>query len=317
MKKYAFAFMSFFLVTLAKAQSPTFTLSNGTFSYLSGATPVMKDSVWDDPELWKTADRTINLGFTFNAFGKSITAFRWEQGGISYKQVDTVVYIGYQDIDMCDLGYGTKNAMSPLSMKTEGSSGNLIVKLQFRRFGIWDDWNSNGSFSDSGEMQIWIYQNPQKIELHFGKSTITDVTGYYSDGIKLVAAKYDDDGRTSGIKLNGQAMNPTVYSFDDTGNRKMQSWPEANTVYVFSFSPASVQQFDGSLSHVFYNGNALIFEPKFNENSLIHIYAADGREVKTEAIRNQSVTTVGLVPGIYMVKSDQFPLGSYRFVVTQ
>ncbi|MBS3914567.1 MAG: hypothetical protein KG003_08710 [Bacteroidetes bacterium] len=299
------------------SQSPTFSIGSDTYSSLVGATPVMKDSVWDDPDVWKTSERNIPLGFTFHAFGKNITTFSWEQAGVSFRDVDTVVYIGFKDFDMCDLGYGTQNAMSPISRKLEGTAGFHIMKLEWRRFGIWDDWSQNGKFSDSGYVQLWIYESSRKIELHFGKSNFSDLTTIYPDGVSLIAAKYDDDGRTSGIKLDGQAANPTVYSFDDTSDRSIKSWPVQNTVYIFSFGSAGMNDISKSLQNAYYFDHKLMLKSVQKEMLNLNIYNPSGQCIQHVEVRDGVAEVSDLKPGMYIAKPDSGAVGFLRFVVLE
>jgi hypothetical protein len=282
-----------------KAQNPVFSKTTQQYARLTGATQVMKDSVWDDPSDWKPSEQSIPLGFTFKAFGKNINSFLWEQGALFYRDNDTVINIGF-DADLCDYGYGTKTSKSPLFYKKEGTAGNFIVKLEWRSFGFWDEWNKNGSCKDSANLQIWIFQNPQKIEMHFGPKNIANFSSWFGKKVPLTCAKYDIVGNTAGIALDGDPINPTTHAFADTGTRGLTSWPVGNQVYVFTFGLADrITDFNqNTFGNDYYFGNS-VYSESTSTGTELKIFSVDGKQVGQSFFSNAKALIGPLKPGVY------------------
>ncbi|MCC7299069.1 MAG: T9SS type A sorting domain-containing protein [Bacteroidia bacterium] len=297
----ATAVLGFFSMA-AVAQSPVFSKKGEQYVKLSGATQVQKDSVWDDFEDWKPADKEIQLGFDFFAFGRKITAFEWSDGAIKYRFGDTLINIGLQ-ADLCDWGYGTKNAKSPLYKKTEGSTGNRIVKLEWHRAGIWDEWSKSGSCKDSVSLQIWIYESPQKIEMRFGPRVVANFSTWFPDKLPVLCARYDEFGNTSGLVLDGAPAAPNTFPFADTGTRGITAWPAANQVYVFDFSLTGGVNDVPNLGDIWFANNTL-----FTTNPVateVIIYTLDGRKVYTGSTTDRSLQIQGLTSGLYILSAGK------------
>lgn len=284
------------------AQNPIFSKKGEQYVKLSGATQVQKDSVWDDLSDWKPSDRQIALGFVFKAFNRSISTFEWEDGAIEFRFGDTVIKIGL-DADLCDIGLGGKVAKSPIFKKTEGTNGNRIVKLEWNRFGIWDEWSKNGVCKDSANLQIWIYENPQKIEMRFGPRVVTNFSTWFPDKLTVLCARYDEFGNTSGIVLDGAPAAPNTFPFADTGTRGITAWPAANQVYVFDFSLTGGVNDVPNLGDIWFANNTL-----FTTNPVateVIIYTLDGRKVYTGSTTDRSLQIQDLTSGLYILSAGK------------
>lgn len=282
------------------AQSAVFSKKAEAYSNLTAATQIAKDSVWDELDQWKTADRTLNLGFNFNAYGKSFNSVFVEQGAVYFKQVDTVVFFGLF-ADLCDYGFGTKTPKSPISYKKEGTAGNYVVKIEWKAFGFYDDWYLNSSCKDSAHLQLWIFENPQKIELHFGPRNIADFKALFPDKLSVWCARYDAAGNTQGIVLDGAAINPTTFPYADTGTRGLTGWPVANQVYAFTFSTASNADMAQNTMNFWVNQRQLMGNNLENGNA--RVFALDGRELASYQITNRSIQIGQNIPaGLYIIE---------------
>lgn len=295
------------------AQSPIFSKTAQSYPVLNGGTRVMQDSIWDDPEQWKPAERNIPLGFTFKAFGKDINTFLWEQGAVLYRDGDTSIGIGL-GADLCDYGFGTFTARSPISWKRDGSAGNYIVKLEWKSFGFWDEWADGGSCIDSASMQLWIYENPQKIELRFGTRKINNFDKWFPDKLRVICAKYDNQGNTSGIVLDGDPLAPVTYSFADTGTRGLVSWPLMNQVYIFTFSQTDQVKYPEMAISSWYADHKLYTSV---DNTEIRVYNAEGRQVFSSISRNGYADLGELKPGVYVaVAGNLSSQNRLKFLIT-
>lgn len=317
MKKSIVLFAGVLTVWSGFAQSPIFSKTAETYVPLTGATQVMKDSVWDDTEDWKMSERQINLGFTFKAFNRSITQFLWEDGAVSSNVGDTVILVGL-GADLCDYGFGSNISKSPVYKKTEGSAGSRIVKLQWTGFGFWDDWYKNGSCKDSANLQLWIYEEaPQKIELRFGPRNVANFSAIFPDKLPVICAKYDNFGNTQGMVLDGNPINPTTHAFADTGTRGLTSWPVANQVYIFNFGATGNTLNAEQESIKMYFSHGYLISKGINEPTPLEIFGADGRTMMATEMVNGISSVKTLAPGTYLAVLKHRNTPQYlRFVYT-
>ncbi len=288
-----------------KAQLPVFSKSTSTYAHLTGATRIAKDSVWDDFENWRLPLQKIPLGFTFHAFGHNIDTFLLRDGAVmvNFGNSDTVIYIGsdFNANDFCDKGYGTKNPKSPIWWKREGSAGDRILKLEWQNFGFYEDFNKNGTLTDSGNLQMWIYENGNKVEMRFGQSRIANFSKTFPSKAGFVCAKYDQMGRTSGFVLDGTASNPTSKAYADTSAHGVTSWPANGQIYTFSFIGAvGVKPLANSNGYYFSNGNIIARLPQIQ--SQIEIYSTEGKLVYSGSFSSQILNVAPLKTGIYTAK---------------
>lgn len=296
-----FTLSTLFIAGAAKAQSPVFSKTAQQYNRLTGATQVMKDSVWDDPGDWKPAERNIPLGFNFQAFNRSISTFTWADAAIEFRDGDTVIKIG-MEADFCDYGFGTNNALSKLYRKTDGTAPNRIVKIEFRKAGFWDEWALDGSCKDSADLQIWIYENLAKVELRFGPRSVANFSNIFPSKLGVTCARYDGSGGSAGLILDGDPINPVTYSFGDTGTRGLTGWPVANQVYIFDFGIASVKPVSTAMPRIWTSGNT-IFAPDFN-GTVLELRGMDGRLLSSGKVEEGVLNTGKNLPaGIYILGS--------------
>ncbi len=138
--------------------------------------------------------------------------------------------------DLIDRSYitGSTKPESLISFRTDTINNELVGKLQFKNAGF-----ENGGINDSLNMQAWIFQSGNKVQIRFGKSNVQNwqaiLNNAFADtpGVCIIIEKENYD---VGGCLNGPTNNP----YFDTLGGSFNNIPEEGTVYEFTFLKTSV-----------------------------------------------------------------------------
>lgn len=139
---------------------------NHSYSNLSNPISVNNGEVWDDP------DYIIPIGFDFSIFNHTTDSFFFGEGlGGSLLDAELENFIYATGADLADRGYNTNNtSSSPISYKVDGEIGKRILKIEWQNAGFYED--QNGEYYTN--IQLWIYEGSDMIEIHYGPSNIED-----------------------------------------------------------------------------------------------------------------------------------------------
>ncbi len=224
------------------------TATSATYTPLdSGATTVSTTTPWDDD------DFTIALPFSFKMNGKTMTtvyfttALAQIANGVSSTApiaVDSFNGFSLIDVDIADRGKATSAgpSLSPVRYRTTGSTPNRICKIEVFNAGFFDEYDSLSTMNDSANMQVWLYETSNKIELRYGPSRVSYPSTYYDFGSGPFAgqAKIDISMETGKVyHLEGPVAAPTLDSFTISAaagvvpSGTLSSWPASGTVYTF------------------------------------------------------------------------------------
>lgn len=225
------------LYSLIKAQnSYRFEQTTANYTELQGATVIA------NPQYGSSALHNISLdGETFKlynllfTFGGSTLLSMQPNGNLRIDNDSSIIIVdaAFTYLDSID------NTTS-LSYKIEGTSGDYIVKTQWKNLKIRARQAANYT-----NFQIWIYQKSGVIENHYGPSTTNNQIGfntstgphagmfYSPNNVSKIYEKLWLNGHYSSLKFDST----TKVSFD-----AMQGVPPEGTVYRFvpRFSTLSV-----------------------------------------------------------------------------
>jgi hypothetical protein len=290
MKHWAAAVV--FSLIWSVGQTQSLTSDNVSWQYLKGGNQVAKDTVWDEPATLPLRMQLIVPGFTFKALGMNIDTFWIDQGGVF--SVDEVFWIGLWE-DLCDKGIGSLRARSPISIKYQGNIGNRITTVEWRNFGFYSDFTENGSCTDSGNIQLSIFENPQHIELWFGPKHIKNESVSLSSGVIVYTSVIDSLGNGTGIDLIGNPDAPQTTAVNEQNHATLSSYPKSGTRYSFDFSAgASVPTVTVTHSPWFSN-NVLHLT---SANAIVAVYTSQGAKI-AETMASDKLDLNHLSPGIY------------------
>ncbi len=242
--KHTIALLIFIFAAMGtQAQMPyNFTVKQNTYTPLQGAINLNKGEIWDDFVY------AIPLDFSFSVGRKRVnTVYLKFDGMISVDTGSSMMDgIVFNDADLLDRGaIDSVQSMSPVSYKIEGNTGNRICKIEIANAGFYDELEQNGTMDDFVYIQVWLYEQDSKVELHYGPSSVSNPSQYFLNGAgPLVGyANEFNVNESSGIvyTLAGDPKSPTLDSFSLTvSGYALGSYPEDKTVYTFMNKTLSV-----------------------------------------------------------------------------
>ena len=136
-----------------------------TYTDLENPTSLNNGEIWDDPNY------IVPIGFDFNIFNSSTNQILFDEGlgGDVYDQnIDKAIVATAADLS--DRAYNTNDStsLSPISYLVDGDEGSRIFKLEWENAGFYDDDSGNYYIN----LQLWLYENSDMIEIHYGPSNI-------------------------------------------------------------------------------------------------------------------------------------------------
>ena len=311
-------------VLLSFGQSAPYTLTtltNQPYQYLTDATNLTDGEVWDDPQL------SLPLGFDFEIMGDTVQTLYIEDlflGGI-LSTTDSEsgvhpVFAAYGS-DIIDRGGLTGVPLSPISWKLEGDVGSRIFKIEWRNAGFYEEQAALNTSVDSVNIQLWLHEGSNDIEIHFGPfSILQDSLAHagFAGPIIGMTPTYNlaSDEFDKIWLLTGDPTNPLLEEFDfneePQPDEMLQGNPAAGTVY--RFSPLLVNVKDRvyeSTFKIYPTITAGVISLENKENAAIHPETLEIRDMK-----GQIVISVPLSMNGYKNQIDLSSLASGVYLAT-
>lgn len=216
-------FVLLFLSFTVQSQNYIFSKFNSTYTDLTSNT-VISPSGWDD---FTIIDR--KMPFPIQFFGQPQDSLYIMGGFAAFKQLGAGNFPGPQ-IYFFDamLVEHASLANSNISILVSGSAPNRIYKVQTKNAG----YSNDGGSTESANVQLWLFESTNVIEIHFG--LCNGSTGTYSPLSGPTVGIFNSTSLF--MSLSGSAANPvastSIASLGVTGN------PATNQVY--RFTPTSV-----------------------------------------------------------------------------
>ena len=313
-----------FLLTLASAgvfaQLPVgphyvFSTYTSAFETIQEATSLDGGQIWDDPT-W-----TVPLGFTFYTANDTITT-------LYVGELGTTVY-GIQDDSLSDIflpyfddiaNADNDTLVSPVSYVVEGPPGFQICKIEWLNVGFYEDWAANGTYTNTTSFQLWLYENSNIFEYHYGPSNITNASMIHMFGAPAAAflenlnqnTGFDWDGFYS---VTGNTNAPTITTLTTAeilGAQGIPSYallngePAEGTVYRFTPNFINVEENSLATFAVFPNptsGLLNVFNPT-QESIVAQILSSEGKIIQVETLSSgrNSIQTNELASGFYLLR---------------
>jgi len=279
-----------------QAQTYTYSKFNAAYTDLSSAT-VVSMPFWDDFSIYP---KTIPFPFQFYGLNQDslyimggFVAFH-ENGAGNFDAEQIYVF----DASLTERSTGGPSIISTL---LTGTAPNRIFKVETKNAGFADDASGN----DYANVQLWLFEGTNVIEIHNGASSAAATT--YSPLLGPTVGIYKD--QFSFVALSGPAANPsassTMASLNVTGT------PTNGLVYRFSPSPAGLKEYSKNNGMVMYpNPTNGIINFKANtsiSNGTLKVFNTIGQVVyeKNDLSLSEGQTQkldLGLNSGIYYVQ---------------
>jgi hypothetical protein len=316
MKKTLLSIFAFSAITLANAQEfpYPFEVLNEPYVDLVEPISVSGNELWDDPEY------IVPIGFEFQLFDSPISQLYILPPGSqivnSLSQKTTELLFPYlSDI----MNASIDEAVSPISYLLDGTEGSYIFKLEFKNVGFYSEYESLGTFANTTNFQVWLYQGSNVIEYRFGENTIKsgNLIHIFGNG-PLVGMGQQvalDGSSWSGFwSLTGDPSNPTITAIPTgtqffTSEQILSGEPLSGTVYRFGTLPTSIEEEETTAT------TELKIWPTLATTE-IHFNAKEGEEyiiydmVGKQVYQGKATSTVetinvsNLPPGQYILKTE-------------
>lgn len=312
MKKTFTLFVLLLISTVTFAQfNYNLVVKQETYLNLSNSTPVTSIQ-WDD-EFFK-----IPIGFSFDMNGQTITHFSLlsSQFFLTDTMGNNAEGFMMTDMDLYDRAYASGGSVtSPMSYELSGIAPNRIFKLQILGAGIYDEYFNYNTWDDSVNIQVWIYETANIVELRYGHSNINHPADYHllngSPQVGYLQGVDVDNGSINKLYyLQGVPAAPTLDSTTAvlafTGG--LNAYPSYGTVYRFepkglSIKDASVQNVQVSLLKN--TGDNVILNNEYRGQTNYRVLNTNGASVKIEGELQGGRNTIdisSLASGMYMMQ---------------
>jgi hypothetical protein len=226
--------------------------------------------------------------------------------------VDGMVMLGAM---LADRGLMTGRSRSPIRFQVTGTAPNRIFKAEVQGAGFFEEMISAGTTADSVNLQVWLYETSNVVELRYGPSRVSANPDYFSNGGPSVGfvRGFDFDVPTyqKFYGLVGSPSAPVIDSFTFGGiENGLTSYPASGTVYRFTprtaTSTADVYQSELSFVRPYPNPftDELIFRFAGRGTVDYQILSMNGtRLMQGQANHGETRLAVNhLAPGAYIVR---------------
>ena len=171
-------------VGIAQYKYYTDSSYNQTFSFLTSSTSVNNNQFWDDPEF------AIPLGFSFHLFNDTTDTIHIssELGYGAFITTDSFTSssnsatgIIAHGSDLQDFDTSENSSFSPISYSLSGVSPSRIFKLEWKNAGFYNAIDDS-TYTDTLNLQLWLYEGSDIIEMRFGNGNYTSNNVLLYDG---------------------------------------------------------------------------------------------------------------------------------------
>lgn len=325
MKKLYITFAIVLLTFGANAQdNPYFELfvSSSTYAPLVNSTSLNQGMVWDDP------DWSLPIGFEFDYLGynfDSLVFYGYDGYGaeLLFKNItegSPDCQISAYMMDLIDSEYDNNGkAASDVRYTLEGTAGEQIFKLEWSNVAFYNDDIQETNYSMRMNFQIWLFEQDNAIEFHYGPSQNLDnnvIQDYAGIPVTFIRnyVEVPDYAWEGAYILTGDPTAPTwIYAatpgeFDNASY--LTDTPVDGTVYRFIPTLVGVAELNVSQEINIYPNPA---SDKINipwtseEKEVVQIFDALGRIVYTAQLNSgiNSIDVSAWESGVYTLHIQQ------------
>ena len=284
-----------------------FSKSTQTYTSLSGATSVSKQSLWTSDTSF-----TVPIGFSVKIGNATVNNFQFAGGTFVLPQ-QAAVQSGFLMLSsaLMDRGANQGVAKSDIRYTTTGTAGSRIFKLEIYNAGFEDEFFNNGELKDSISMQLWLYEGSNITEFRYGPSMISNFNDYF--GFKMICGYLKDMDTATTAFDKFYVVDGTPEKLDSMSgtfsNKGLNSVPSAGTVFRFApkgSSTTGVHQLTrGTLAKVFPTLCSSELNIDNPGSTLQYAMVAMNGQVVREGTFGKGKTSLDMtpiVPGVYILR---------------
>lgn len=219
---------------------------NQSFNLLSGSNSVNNGHFWDDTSV------AIPIGFTFKLFSESTDTLYLS------KYVGFGAYLNMHPVssstpfvtgiiatgsDLQDRDTSGNGSFSPISYSLSGTSPSRVFKLEWKNAGFFKPIDAGTSWDDSLDLQLWLFEGNNNVEVHFGNGNYNSPAyDLYNGAQGPWVAIYDKANVNMNARIyysfKDSVQSPTLDSFSNLSSLALPPGmignPVAGSVYRFS-----------------------------------------------------------------------------------
>lgn len=307
------------LGSIVQASFGQYVFSSTTQPYQELAAPLpVNDGVpWTNSSAFQ-----VTFGFPFSILGQSFTALNvMAGGGLSFPGLGEK---RLRVFNHPDSGYlledrDQANSASPITYGISGGDGQHILKVQWANAGF-REWCASSDPDDFVNFQIWLFEDDNHIEVHFGEH-VADAGAYGqpdcnsgTDGTQFI---FIFDECSNALSLTGPATLPS-YNFRNhciyQPGVHVSGTPPSGTIYQLLPGTVSIQAVDAGSAldlHCYPNPtNGILHIEGIPQGSRCSFQISDlgGRACYTVPARfwtgNDLIDLRGLDNGLYSMKME-------------
>ena len=313
--------ISTLLGTAANAQMPyTFSYATDTYVPLTVGTSLNGTHIWDS---YSDEYYTAPIGFNFTIDKVTIDkCFLYTENSMTTDTVstDTSKGFGFIDGDLIDRGRISGTAsLSPIRYTVTGTPGSRIFKLEIANAGFYAEYDSLGTLNDSVNVQEWLYEGTNVVELRYGPSKISYPSTYFSiSGMPLVGYidAYYPSSASKIFILSGDPTRPTIDSiimgaggFPTHLGNPLNSFPPNGMVYRFTPKTTSVNNLALENSRIYPTAaqNEIMIDYNAGEPAKYTVVSVSGSNTNISGTLQRGTAHINIADlpaGIYLLKLE-------------
>ena len=226
-----------FIITPLNAQSYTFSQYTSAYANLTSPTVISAPN-WTDFSVF-----TLRLPFKFNYFGANFDTLYVMGGfeGFVYYGNGSGGNFGSHEIYTYDNAMTDFNGTATISYQVTGAQPNRILKVQTLNA----NFDNDTSETDYGNVQLWLYEGSNIIEMHYGQSSILHPADTWQvpncAGPTVTIIK----DASSFVSLSGNASSPTASS--TAASLCVTGAPPQDKVYKFAPNASGVAELNNNI----------------------------------------------------------------------
>lgn len=307
-----------------------FSVEEFEYNDLENPISLTNGQLWDDPNF------TVPLGFDFEYLGQTVRTLSSNENltgamllaGIGSSNGINMIIPYFSDLR--DRGALTNKSISEINYEIVGDSPNKIAKIEWKNAGFYDEIEEFFESTSFVNLQVWVYEGTNTIEIRFGPNDINTKVAHEYGGASLgLVNNADFNSQRAEIVWNlfGNPFHPDVSEIKDISINDdppiFIADPKDGMAYRFVPNVVSktvqVESLDEVKIYPTLIQDQFFVENKSKDQIEVQVFNAYGSLLSNHSVQagTHRIDTNAFGPGIYVVKMQQKDLVTSLKVVKQ